>query len=80
MLISVFEAPLRRGLRRRTPHTRCRREKKESEASTARLKGNRFYRAKQWDKARELYMTSLKRDPYEVNTLANLAQVVQPHP
>lgn len=50
-------------------------EKKESEATAARLKGNRFYKAKRWVKALELYMTSLKAKPYAVNTLANIAQV-----
>lgn len=50
-------------------------EKKDSEATTARLKGNRFYKAKRWEKALELYMTSLKARPYAVNTLANVAQV-----
>lgn len=50
-------------------------EKKESAATAARLKGNRFYKAKRWEKALELYMTSLKAKPYAVNTLANVAQV-----
>ncbi|CBN78096.1 conserved unknown protein [Ectocarpus siliculosus] len=51
-------------------------EKKDSEATTARLKGNRFYKAKRWEKALELYMTSLKARPYAVNTLANVAQTL----
>lgn len=50
-------------------------DKKDSEATAARLKGNRFYRAKRWEKALELYMTSLRARPYTVNTLANVAQV-----
>lgn len=50
-------------------------EKKDSEATTARLKGNRFYKSKRWEKALELYKTSLKARPYAVNTLANVAQV-----
>ncbi|CAN0534722.1 unnamed protein product, partial [Ectocarpus sp. 12 AP-2014] len=51
-------------------------EKKDSEATAARLKGNRFYKAKRWEKALELYMTSLKARPYAVNTLANVAQTL----
>lgn len=50
-------------------------DKKDSEATAARLKGNRFYKAKRWEKALELYMASLKARPYAVNTLANVAQV-----
>ncbi|CAN0064567.1 unnamed protein product, partial [Ectocarpus sp. 4 AP-2014] len=50
--------------------------KKDSEATTARLKGNRFYKAKRWEKALELYMTSLRARPYAVNTLANVAQTL----
>lgn len=50
-------------------------DKKDSEATAARLKGNRFYRAKRWEKALELYMSSLRARPYTVNTLANVAQV-----
>lgn len=50
-------------------------DKKDSEATAARLKGNRFYRAKRWEKALELYMASLRARPYTVNTLANVAQV-----
>ncbi len=52
-------------------------DKKDSEATAARLKGNRFYKAKRWDKALELYMNSLKARPYAVKTLANVAQVRQ---
>lgn len=51
------------------------REKKDSKATAARLKGNRFYKAKRWEKALELYMDSLRARPYIVNTLANVAQV-----
>lgn len=50
-------------------------DKKDSAATAARLKGNRFFKAKQWEKALELYMTSLKARPYAINTLANVAQV-----
>lgn len=50
-------------------------DKKDSEATAARLKGNRLYKAKRWEKALELYMNSLKARPYAVNTLANVAQV-----
>lgn len=57
-----------------TPPLGCS-DKKDSEATAARLKGNRFYKAKRWEKALELYMTSLKARPYAVNTLANVAQV-----
>lgn len=62
------------NLRYCTSSTR-RSEKKESAATAARLKGNRFYKAKRWEQALELYMTSLKAKPYAVNTLANVAQV-----
>ena len=48
---------------------------KEAEATAARLKGNRFYRARRWDKALELYVGSLRARPYTVKTLANIAQV-----
>ncbi|CAN0262656.1 unnamed protein product, partial [Hapterophycus canaliculatus] len=51
-------------------------DKKESGATAARLKGNRFYKAKHWEKALDLYMTSLKARPYAVNTLANIAQTL----
>lgn len=50
-------------------------DKKVSAATAARLKGNRFYKGKRWEKALDLYMTSLKARPYAVNTLANIAQV-----
>eukprot|EP00752_Nemacystus_decipiens_P002264 g2145.t1 len=56
------------------PSSTRRSEKKESAATTARLKGNRFYKAKRWERALEMYMTSLKAKPYAVNTLANVAQ------
>ena len=61
--------------RRHLPRRHLRSEKKESAATAARLKGNRFYKAKRWEEALELYMTSLKAKPYAVNTLANVAQV-----
>lgn len=54
--------------------TRCR-EKRESEAAAARLKGNRFYRGKRWEKALEFYTASLRQNPYAVATLSNIAQV-----
>ena len=50
-------------------------ERKDSEATAARLRGNRFYRAKRWEEALQRYMASLKARPYAVNTLANVAQV-----
>lgn len=50
-------------------------EKKESEATAARLKGNRCYRRKCWEKALGFYLESLRVRPYTVVTLANIAQV-----
>ncbi|CAN0135886.1 unnamed protein product, partial [Scytosiphon promiscuus] len=52
------------------------RDEKDSASTAARLKGNRFYKAKLWEKALDLYMTSLRARPYAVNTLANIAQTM----
>lgn len=51
-------------------------EKTDFQATAARLKGNRFYKAKRWDEALGHYMTSLRARPYIANTLGNVAQVV----
>lgn len=50
-------------------------KKKDDSASSLRLKGNRWFKAKQWDKALVCYMDSLKVAPFKVETLTNVAQV-----
>jgi hypothetical protein len=40
-----------------------------------RLKGNRFFKAKQYERAYELYMDALKESPYDSKTTLNIAQV-----
>lgn len=51
------------------------RKQKEEEAEKNRLKGNKFFKAKQFDRACELYMEALKESPFDVKTLTNIAQV-----
>ena len=42
---------------------------------TGRLKGNRFFKVKQYEKALELYIEGLKESPYDSKTTLNIAQV-----
>lgn len=39
------------------------------------LAGNRFFKAKNYEKALELYMDAMKETPYDIKTLTNIAQV-----
>lgn len=50
-------------------------EKKRESADICRLKGNRYFKNKNYDRALEYYMDALKDCPYEVKTLTNIAQV-----
>ena len=50
-------------------------EKKQDSADISRLKGNRYFKAKQYPKALELYMEALKESPFDVKTVNNIAQV-----
>ena len=50
-------------------------EKKQESADISRLKGNRYFKAKAYDKALELYMEALKDCPFDAKTLNNIAQV-----
>lgn len=58
-------------------------QRKEENADVLRLKGNRFFKAKQFDRALQYYMDSLKASQFRVETLTNIAQVgrgSQPEP
>lgn len=50
-------------------------KKKAESSDISRLKGNRYYKAKQYEKALEYYMEALKDSPYDTKTLTNIAQV-----
>jgi tetratricopeptide (TPR) repeat protein len=50
------------------------RKKKEENAEKNRIKGNKFFQAKKFDRANELYMEALKESPFDVKTLTNIAQ------
>ena len=50
-------------------------KKKQDSADVARLKGNRFFKRKEYDQALEHYFDALKNMPYEPKTLTNIAQV-----
>lgn len=50
-------------------------EKKKEDANSSRLKGNKFFKRKEYPVALEHYMAALKLQPYEVKTLTNIAQV-----
>lgn len=49
--------------------------KKQETADISRLKGNRFFKARNFERALELYMDALKESPYDAKTLLNVAQV-----
>ena len=49
--------------------------KKQENADTLRLKGNRYFKAKAYVKALEQYMDALKESPFDPKTLNNIAQV-----
>jgi tetratricopeptide (TPR) repeat protein len=50
-------------------------EKKQDSADISRLKGNRFFKAKQYPKALESYMEALRESPFDAKTVNNIAQV-----
>ena len=50
-------------------------EKKQGSADIARLKGNRCFQAKAFDKALVHYMEALKESPFDAKTVNNIAQV-----
>ena len=49
--------------------------KKQESADVSRLKGNRFYKQKDYETALTYYTDSLKVLPYNISTLMNIAQV-----
>jgi hypothetical protein len=49
--------------------------KKEEGAELLRLRGNRFFKARQWDKALQHYMDSLRQSQFRIETITNIAQV-----
>jgi len=49
--------------------------KKQESADISRLKGNRYFKARNFERALELYMEALKESPYDSKTLLNVAQV-----
>jgi len=49
--------------------------KKQESADISRLKGNRYFKARNFERALELYMEALKESPYDAKTLLNVAQV-----
>lgn len=48
-------------------------EKRQNTSASLRLKGNRYFKAKQYEKALELYMESLKLAAYDTAVLGNVA-------
>jgi len=50
-------------------------EKKQGSADISRLKGNRYFKAKQFPKALESYMEALRESPFDAKTVNNIAQV-----
>jgi tetratricopeptide (TPR) repeat protein len=50
-------------------------QKKQESADILRLKGNRYFKTKDFDKALELYMDALKNAPFDCKLLLNIAQV-----
>lgn len=49
--------------------------KKQESSDITRLKGNRHFKARNFERALELYMEALKECPYDAKTLLNIAQV-----
>lgn len=49
--------------------------RKQESSDISRLKGNRYFKARNFDRALELYMEALKESPYDAKTLLNIAQV-----
>lgn len=49
--------------------------KKQENAEAIRLKGNRYFKSKLYEKALEQYMDALKESPFDPKTLNNIAQV-----
>lgn len=54
-------------------------EKKRESADISRLKGNRYFKTKAYDRALECYMDALKEAPFEAKTVNNIAQVRYPN-
>jgi len=50
--------------------------KKQESSDISRLKGNRYFKARNFERALELYMDALKDSPYDPKTLLNIAQVL----
>jgi tetratricopeptide (TPR) repeat protein len=50
-------------------------KKKQESSEILRLKGNRFFKTKDYAAALDNYMEALKLTPYEAKTLLNIAQV-----
>lgn len=50
-------------------------KEKEESSNNLRLKGNRYFKNKDFQKALELYMDALKESPYDSKLLLNIAQV-----
>jgi tetratricopeptide (TPR) repeat protein len=50
-------------------------EKKQESADISRLKGNRYFKARSYEKALELYMEALRECPFDAKTVNNVAQV-----
>jgi tetratricopeptide (TPR) repeat protein len=53
-------------------------EKKQESADISRLKGNRYFKTRAYDKALEYYMDALKDCPFDAKTVNNIAQVMFP--
>lgn len=51
-------------------------KEKEESSNILRLKGNRYFKNKDYQKALELYMDALKECPYDSKLLLNIAQVI----
>lgn len=49
------------------------RKKKEDSANARRLKGNRYFGQKKFDRALDCYMESLAETPYKTNVLTNIS-------
>jgi len=49
--------------------------KKAESAEVSRLKGNRHFKNRQWERALESYMEALKEQPFDAKTVNNIAQV-----
>ena len=50
-------------------------EKKQESSDISRLKGNRYFKARAYEKALEFYMEALRDSPFDAKTVNNIAQV-----